>query len=727
MRARTALVVATLAAAQLSASPAVAGEVPGVPGVGSAWTTGAKDGLGTSTSTTSKIWFTLGQGIAHEVYYPQTDVANVQDLQYVVSDGVTFTELEREATTHIIRLTDPRSLNYEQINTAHSGRYRITKNYTTDPDRNTLLIRTRFQVLTGGPLNLYVLFNPSLNNSGTGDAGASTDGQLVGNDGSVASALAASTGFSAMTNGYSGSSSDGLIDLSADHKLDAIYDTVGSPGNLVQVGQIPVTSDTDFTLALSFGQNRRAAMADAKDSLKVGFTAAAHKYTEGWHSYLSGLRPTPKSVTSTGLTTQYNVALMTLRAHEDKTYRGAGVASLSIPWGQAISADQPDTAGYHAVWARDLYQVATAQFFAGDVAAANRALDYMLNVQQRPDGSFPQNTRLDGTPVWGSLQMDQVAYPIILAWHLGRTDVWHKLKKSADFLMAHGPSTPQERWEEEGGYSPSTIAAEIAALVCAADLSGDTSYLAKADSWQRSVDTWTFTTSGHLGDGWYYTRIDDNGNPNDGHPLDINSGGGVHDERDVVDAGFLELVRLGVKSPHDPAILASLPELDATLRVNTPNGAMWYRYNHDAYGEKSDGSPYTGSGGIGRLWPLLSGERGEYELLAGRTATSYLTTMAAAANDGYMIPEQVWDRAPFPVGEATGAAAPLAWAMAQFVRLALSIDAGTPLERPSVVASRYASPRAVTTIAVTVPAGTQGPVYLAGELSVVSAGRPDWE
>jgi len=119
---------------------------------------------------------------------------------------------------------------------------------------------------------------------------------------------------------------------------------------------------------------------------------------------------------------------------------------------------------------------------------------------------------------------------------------------------------------------------------------------------------------------------------------------------------------------------------------------MWHRYNHDGYGETSSGGPYTGSG-IGRLWPLLSGERGEYELANGRPATSFLTAMAGSANPGHLIPEQVWDRAAaagFTFGEGTGSATPLAWSMAQFVRLAVSMDTGHPVETPSVVAERYA-------------------------------------
>ncbi len=685
------------------AQHALATTAPGEPGIASAWTTGAKQGLGTSTTTASKVWYTIGQGITDEVYYPTADTPDVQDLQYMITDGSTFTDLERDATTHQVSLADPRSLTYRQTNTATNGRYRITKTYITDPNRPTVLVQTRFQVLSGGPLALYVLFNASLNNSGGGDTGATVGGQLVGSDGPVSSALAVSGGFAATTNGYSGTSSDGYQDLTAHHRLTATYDSAPTAGNLVQTAQIPVGADTTFTLALAFGSTGTEASANAAASLSTGFTTLSVSYQSGWHSYLDSLAAPPISVTSTGRTGQYQVAAMVIRAHEDKTYRGAFVASLTVPWGDAVNADTCCTAGYHAVWARDLYEMATAEIAVGDTAAANRALDYLFDVQERADGSYPQNTRLDGTPVFGSLQLDEVADPILLAWQLGRFDPasYARIKLSAEYLSHHGPSTPEERWEEAGGYSPATLAAEIAALVCAADIAtrnndpGAASfYLQVADSWHAQVDSWTYTTSGHLGGGRYYERIDDNANPNDGHTLCVANGGGCWDERDVVDAGFLELVRLGVKAPTDPQVTTSLGVVDATIRVATPEGDLFHRYNHDGYGETATGAPYTGVG-VGRAWPVLTGERGEYELAAGQptAAVNRLATMAGAANAGLLIPEQVWDQPDahgFTLGQGTGSATPLAWAMAQFVRLAVSISAGHNVETPTVVANRYA-------------------------------------
>lgn len=700
------LTTAVLVTAFLS-SPASAAAVPApdAPGGPASWTTGAKQGIGTSTTTTSKVWYTLADGILSEVYYPRVDVADVQDLQLIVTDGRSFTDLEGDATTHRVELADPRALIYRQVNTDKDGRYRITKTYATDPARSTVLVDLRVDSLDGGKYTSYVLYNPSLANSGRHDSASSVGSTLVAHDTSgatkVASALVAKPAFSRISNGFA-EVNDGWTDLRSDHRMDWTY-TAADDGNVVQIGQLsdhgqggPVKA----TLALGFGEGDSQALSTANASLHRSFPAVRDAYAEGWHAYLDSLAGAPASV-SGELRTQYDVAVMTLKAHEDKTYPGANIASLTVPWGQAVNADEAGVGGYHLVWARDLYQEATAMLAAGDRAAAERSLDYLFNVQQEPDGSFPQNTLLDGTPYWGGLQLDEVAFPIVLAGQLDRHDArtWQHVKRAADFIVGHGPATPQERWEEEGGFSPSTIAAEIAGLVIAADIArrnGDAAsaalYTGVADDWQRNVARWTFTSTGTIGDGRYFERIDNNGNPNDGQTLDINNGGGAYDERGIVDAGFLELVRLGVMPSDDEHVTGSLAEIDQTIKVDTPNGPMWYRYNHDGYGERADGRPYDGSGG-GRLWPLLTGERGEYELAAGRSATVHLQTMAAAANEGYMIPEQVWDRADafgFRFGEGTGSATPLAWSMAQYVRLAHSIDAGRPIETPALVAGRYA-------------------------------------
>ena len=664
-----AAVAAALVAGALA--PVSAADAPGAPGVGSAWTTGAKQGLGTSTTSQSKVWYTLARGVLTEVYFPQIDTPNVQDLQLIVTDGNTFVDLERDQTTHEVELVDSRALTYRQINTATSGRYRITRTLVTDPDRPVLLMQTRFQALSGGPYQVYVLHNPSLAGSGMGDKAATSGNALVAATTSkaVAEALVSSPDFTQTSNGYSGTPSDGLVDLRANKHLTALFDSASTPGNVVQIGQVSVGNDTTFTLALGFGASGAGAAANANASIAVGFPAVESANENGWHDYLSTLKPPPNSITSNNLSTQYNVALMVLKALEDKTFPGAGIAALATPWGDFVNADNCcvfNIGGYQAVFGRDLYEVATAQLAAGDTKAADRYLDFLLNVQQRGDGSLPRNSQVNGTPLPGAIQLDEVSYPIILAWQLNRSDAttWSKVKKSADFIVRNGPATAKERWEETSGFSPSTIAAEIAALVCAADIAdknGDThardQYLATADNWQKNVENWTFTTTGQFGSKQYYIRIDDHENPNKDDDLPIANGGEAAcerffhatfcDQRQIVDAGFLELVRLGVKPANNSRISESLFVVDVTIKVATPNGDMFHRYNFDGYGENfgdCTGFRAGDQAGTGGLWPLLNGERGEYELGSGTgDPVDRLMTMAKAAKAGFMIPEQVFD------------------------------------------------------------------------------------
>ena len=693
-------------------SPAVAveGDAPGAPGASATWRSGDKDGVGTAVSRSSKVWYTLADGTLSETYYPAADTPNVRDLQFAVSDGTTSQRETDESVARTSELADGKSLTYRQISTDRAQRWRLTKTYVTDPERSSLMVSVEFENLSGGPFELFALYDPSLAGTSTHDSGSTIDGALVATDTHlaerpIASALLASTGFATTSTGYVGTS-DGGTDLAADGRLDGTYGTAG-PGNIAQTGRVPVSgATTSFTLALGFGANAAEATTTAKASLDDGYAAAAAAYQQEWSSYLGSLKPAPRELTG-ALRTQYNVSLMTVKAHEDKTYPGAFIASLTLPWGQAVNADGAGGggAGYHFVWARDLYHQVTSLLAAGDTAAANRAVDWLFTRQQLPDGRFPQTSHTDGSPDQNNIQLDETAFPIVLAWQVGRTDAAfyrNHIKKAADFLVAAGPRTPQERWETEDGYSPSTMASQIAGLTAAADIArtvGDKAsaavYQGTADAWQRNTEKWMFTTTGPEGDGEYYIRVEGDGDPDDGDTREYSDAAGVHEERAILDAGFLELVRLGIKAPKDPYIVDSLADTDRSLATDTPSGRMWHRYTHDGYGERADGSPWTlATGGIGRLWPLLSGERGEYELASGRGALSHLRTMHRSANDGYMIPEQVWDR-PEPTsfghvfGKGTGSAGPLAWAMAQYVRLAQGIAHGSPVETPHVTRHRY--------------------------------------
>jgi glucoamylase len=712
----SALVVVGMVAALLGVAPATSqaappGPAPGAPGEAHTWAPGDKDGFGTArTETGSKVWYTLNNGALTEVFYPRIDTPSIRDMQLVVSDGKTFADREDEDTVQRVALADQRSLTYQQVNTAKSGKYRITKTYVTDPARNAVLVDVRFQSLTGKKYAVYVLLDPALNMTGDDDTGRSgQQGALLSNDGAVSGALVARPALTQTSSGYLGVS-DGWTDLRDDFRLDWQYEAT-TPGNVVQVGQTQLTGSPGnqrLTLAIGFGSDQGAALATSFAALTGSFRTTAASYAAGWHEYLASLH---QPASAQRWASHWNVSAMALAAHEDKTFRGGFVAAPARPWAWANVLQFLPV--YHAVWSRDLYQIATGLLAVGDEAAANRALDSLFTVQQRPDGSFPQNSRLDGEPVFGSLQMDEVAFPIVLAWQLGRDGAadWDHVRRSADFLVANGPRTPQERWENIGGYSPATIAAEIAALICAADIAEANGrddlaarYRATADAWQGNLDEQTLTTTGPLDPQPYYLRITDNGDADSGTLIQIADGGPLIDQRLVVDPSFLDLVRLGVKPARDPDILNTNEVVDRELAYDTPNGRFWHRSSYDGYGEKRDGSQWEpvppGSGiTVGRGWPLLSGERGEWALVAGQPAQAFLDTMARAADDqSQLMAEQVWDDQPpsgsaprFTPGEPTFSATPLAWTHAQFLRLAASIDAGLPVETPQNVACRYGS------------------------------------
>jgi glucoamylase len=756
---RLTLAVAVAAAAAMTAfglaSPALAqGSAPGAPGANATWNEASLQGFADSLGAGSKVWYTLGDGELENVFYPQTDTPDTFGLQYIVTDGSTFTDTETANTSHAISLADPTSLVWQQVNTATNGDFTITKTYVADPSRSVVLVETTFDNLTSTPLQLYADYLPQLDNDGMGNTAGTdaTSGDLVASNGPVSSALASSAGFTQTTSGYAGTSSDGSEQLASSHALTATYSSASTAGHVVQVAQIPVAASgsTTFTLALAFDSSQSAAVSDAAASLAAGFASLESSFESGWHSWVAGLNAPPASVTgSAGLLEQYDVSLMEVKADEDKTYAGAFVASPTDPWGTSVSANSAGDHGYHVVWTRDEYEMASALLAAGDAADANAALQYIFGYEEESNGAVKQNTFLNGTAVFGSLQMDEVADPIILAYQLGATTSadWSHIELLANYLVANGPYTPQERWEENSGYSPATMAAEIAGLICAASIAeanGATSqaatYQSTALSWASEVDSLTYTTTGPYGNGDYFLRITPDGNPNSGASISIANGGGSHDDRTVVDPSFLELVRLGVKSPTATDITSTLPVVDSELEVQTPEGPVWHRYDFDGYGETASGGDYTGSG-VGNPWPVLTGERGEYDVADGNLAgaQSLLQTMAGAANSGYQISEQVWGGATgtggFAFGQPDNSATPLMWAMAQFARLAIDISAGHDVDTPAVVTacvqqgSCPVSGSVKETVHVTVPVNTDASgqtVYLAGNLSALGLGQSDW-
>ena len=655
----------------------------------------------------------------------------------IVTDGKTFTDFESTDMNHSVEYPDKSALIVRQVNTAKSGRYQIVRTTIADPARDVVLIRAELKILhPGPPLKAYVSYDPSLNNSGLHDTGytqgnvllamkASADFAQAKKDepppapaaapanasisgwsltgaagttpGTVATALIAQPAFVSTSSGFSGVS-DGTTELRQNHTLTQHYARARN-GNVVQLGELPQSfaTGTPVTLALAFAPNTAQALAAGRASLAVPFDRTSAQYAAGWHTYTATLKhPEPQ------YEDEFLRCAMVLRAHEDKLHPGALVASITNPWGEVTPATKPDNGGYHIVWVRDLYHSATAFMAMGDNATARRALDYLLDVQQKSDGSFPQDSWLTGKPYQSSLQMDEVAFPIVMAWQLGRTDsvTYRKhLKPAAEFILAKGPWTPQERWEEQDGYSPATIAAQIAGLICAADIAtknGDPAaavrYTATADEWFHKVKGWTVTKTGAYGPE-YFLRITQHGKPDAGEKVVLTSDSGTFDEREIVDPSFLELVRMGVMRPDDPTILASLAVTDKILGTQTPTGPGWHRYVHDGYGESADGVSYTGHG-IGRIWPFLAGERGEYEIASGHDGRLYLDTMMKQSNDGGMMPEQVWDLPTSPkpslvFGKPNGSGNPMGWTTGQFIRLAMSVKEHRVVETPSIVLEHF--------------------------------------
>ncbi|MEA2123603.1 MAG: glucoamylase, partial [Solirubrobacteraceae bacterium] len=614
-----------LSACIVISGSAEARQAPGAPGQKGIWTPADKHGFVTSATRTSRVWQTLREKTLTEVYWPDLGTPATRDLRFAITDGKTFTDLDSQATKSRVEPADGRALSYRQV--GENARWQLTKTIVTDPQRNAVAVRTQLVSRTGTPLKLYAILDPALSNSPNDDR---VRGPVAFDKHGAVALL--HTGKNRRTvSGYKGRKSDPVRRLRK-HHLGFL--AARRKGNVVMAQRVP----TDGTVVLGFGRTRTAAVAAAQATRAQGFDPTAAAFAGQWHAYLDALPAAPASV-PLDLVGLYDRSLMVMHAGEDKAHPGAGVASPTMPWAWGrLTIDDP-SAPYHLVWSRDLYQVATAQIAAGDIEAANRALDFLLDTQQKPDGSFPQNSEVNGKPHWTNLQLDEVAFPIVLAWQLNRTDAatYKKLKRAANVIVKKGPKTQQERWENQDGWSPATIAAEIAGLICAADIAranGDgaaaTRFETAADLFQRTVEGWTATRTGPYSPNPYYLRVTKNGKPDTAHPYPIGDGGPkAADQRSVVDPSFLELVRLGVKRPDDPVILNTVGVVDDQLGVTTPNGTFWHRFSFDGYGETRTGAPWDLSKDnsfktVGRLWPLFAGERGEYELAAGRPATDQL-------------------------------------------------------------------------------------------------------
>jgi glucoamylase len=689
----------------------------GAPGIEPRWTSSAKEGLGTAYTLASSVWFTLSHGIINEIYYPDVDQPNTRDFQFLISDGQTFCHEEKRDLLHHIEYPVRNCLFYRLTNTERSGRYRIIKQVLTDSERPVVLVQTRIEIAEQslpGNLSLYALLSPHIARYGAGNSGWQTEisGQelLRAERTGVHLVMACNRGFLRRSVGYVGSS-DGWQDA-MNHFRMAWQFAAAENGNIALTGEIDLRSGQEFTLGIGFGDSYQSAATNLLQSLAIPFDSHREAYIQQWQQTV--VNPKYDFSDHTGDTGgQYRLSRCVLLAHEDKIFQGALVASMSIPWGETKGDD--DIGGYHLVWTRDLVQSASALLASGATATPARALIWLASIQ-RPDGSFPQNSWIDGHAFWPGLQLDEVAAPILLASRLQREgltgglfDPWVMISRAATYLILEGPVTAQDRWEENAGYSPSTLATVIAGLVCTAEFAkerGETRIadfvLICADWMAAHVEEWTVTTRGELvgGISRHYVRI----NPTDSQAPDahadpnttmisIANGGGVHPARDVVGGDFLQLVRLGIRDANDPIVRDSIEVIDQIIKHDLPQGPCWRRYNHDGYGQKDDGSAFDGTG-VGRSWPILTGERGHYELAAGRDPMPFIRAMENFANAGGMITEQLWDIDDLPDGtmkrgRPTGAAMPLCWSHAEYVALIRSRHDGVCFDRVASAFDRY--------------------------------------
>lgn len=705
----------------------------GWPGIEPRWTRGDKDAVGTAYSASSRLWFTLSTGIVNEAYYPTIDQPQIRDLQYLITDGRSFFHDERRHLDSSTRELSDHALGYEITNVDREGRYRIVKEIVADPHRACILIHTRVEVAEPliHDLRLFALLAPHLEIGGSGNTGRAMNvaGRrlLVAHKGQTWLSMAASIPFVRRSCGYVGGS-DGWSDLADNFQMDWEFDSA-EDGNIALTGELDLRHGHEFTLGLAFGNGQHDAVTTLLQSLGVPFAEHRERFVEQWERAFRRFRPVHEKLTSDG-GRLYRASHKLLLSHEDKTFAGAMIASMSIPWGEARGDD--DIGGYHLVWTRDMVNSATGLLAAGNASTPLRALIY-LACSQLPDGGFHQNFWINGEPHWTGIQLDEVAFPIILAWRLHEADAlcefdpYPMVLRAAGYLIRQGPATPQERWEENSGYSPSTLASNIAALTCAASFAverGDektATFLQQyADFLECHVEAWTVTTQGTLLQDVprHFIRIhpvdpndaEPNEDPNSGTLLVRNRGPGdqyAFPAREIVDAGFLELVRYGIRKAGDALVEDSLRVVDAFLGVQTPAGPSWRRYNHDGYGQRADGGPFQGWG-TGRAWPLLTGERGHYEFAAGRDVAPYLGALEAFSNSCGLLPEQVWDEPDRPeqhlrFGGPTGAAMPLMWAHAEYIKLLRSATDGKVFDSISAVADRYQNRRECMSLEVWKP------------------------
>jgi glucoamylase len=679
---------------------------PGAPGLSPTWSSSNKDLVGCALGS-SRLWFTIGGGIVNEVYYPRVDMPQIRDLGFLIGDGAGFWVEVKRLWNYVVQLAAPGA---PAVHIVHRHeRFELTLRVTPCEHRDVLLIEVS---LTGDEaLKPYALLAPHLGGTGMDNSAqvVSYRGRrlLWAEQGPFALALAAVTeqqqeAFGRASAGCVGAS-DGWQDFARNGGLTWQYDSAG-PGNVALIGELP----RQAVLALGFGSSPASAATLALTALSEPFAVAWERQLIAWtrwhsqcgHEILCAELPAECAE-------QVRISTMVLRAHQDKTYPGAMVASLSVPWGNT----REERPGYHLVWPRDLVESSGALLAVGALREARNTLRYLL-ATQHAEGHWSQNQWLGGKAYWEGLQLDETAFPVLLAVALDErnalegTEVRDMIRRALSYLARQGPVSQQDRWEENAGLNTFTLAVCISALVAGARYlppEGRDLALAIADYWNARLESWTSVgedapLAALYGVPGYYVRVAPEQTLIAKRPEGVLPIRNLQKDPDLpvgaqVGVDFLQLVRFGLRRADDPLIVASVKVVDALLKVDTPSGPVWHRYNEDGYGEHDDGSAYDGTG-RGRGWPLLTGERGHYELCLGRDPLPYLVAMRRMASDGGMLPEQVWDAAPIPTrglapGRPSGAAMPLVWAHAEYIKLAASRKLERPFDRPASVWERY--------------------------------------
>jgi glucoamylase len=693
---------------------------PGWPGIEPRWTSSAKTGVGTALNLHSRVWVTLSHGILNEIYFPRVDQACIRDFGLLVTNGRDFFSEEKRHCTFEIVAVEPGVPVYELTNTEVQGRYRIEKEVLTDPWRNVVLQKIRFVPLKGTlrDYRLYGLISSHLSNFGYGNTAWVGDYKgtpmLFAQRDSTALALACSAPMPKRSVGFAGMS-DGWQDISQHFQMEWEYDRAEN-GNVALTAEVDLAAcNGEFIFALGFGLIWAEAGQQVISSMLTSYETTREDYVFHWREWQRELKELDEKRREKDL---YRASMAAIRAHESKDFLGGIIASLSIPWG--FNKGDEDLGGYHLIWPRDLVESAGGLLAAGAVSDALRVLHY-LEATQEADGHWAQNMWLDGRPYWDGLQMDETAFPILLVDLLRRESPhtfqgsdrwWPMVRKAAEFIAVNGPVTQQDRWEEDGGYSPFTLAAEVSALLIAAELADSQGRTQAADflrhmadTWNDNIERWTYAVKTDLarqvGVEGYYVRItpdmgDGAASPLQGFvPIKNRATHPNAPAVEVVSPDALALVRFGLRAPDDPHILNTVKVIDELLRVKLPDGPEWYRYNGDGYGEHADGSPFDGTG-IGRPWPLLAGERAHYELAAGHAdfAEALLGVMESSTGASRLIPEQVWDAPYIPerelfIGKGTGSACPLVWAHAEYVKLRRSLIDGKVFDQATQTVDRY--------------------------------------